>query len=256
MKLTTEDGTVVRNPDSAQLKTALDRLGLRGNGFAILDAGRQRYMQVAGSRADGYVVEFREGSEDKHYSSTVTDMPHAQMVALLDAYLNGSDWMAMAQWRRGFGGRPASRTSPTKGSSLVPALFLGVGVAALILSGVLAFDRQQFLQRAIRVNGHVVRLVSHDNDTYSAVVEYFDHLGQRHTLKSSFSSKPAAYDEGEPVQVAYDPEDPVSSRTARIVGFRELWLPCLIPLIFGVVFSGIASAHWLSRRRRKRRLSR
>ncbi|WP_161974791.1 DUF3592 domain-containing protein [Piscinibacter terrae] len=248
MKLTTEDGTTIRKPDSSQLKAALDRLGLPGNGFAILDAGRQRYVQVAGSRADGYVVEYREGSEDKHYSSTVTDMPHAQMVALLDGYLNGSEWKRMVAWRRGFGRRPASRPAPSKGSKVFLGLFFGAGVAALILSGYLAFDRHQFLQRALLVDGHVVRLTG--RDTYRAVVEYSDHLGQRHTLESTVGSHPAAYVEGEQVKVAYDPEDPAYLYNARIVGFQELWFGSVMALIFGIGFSGIPLAHWLLRRRK------
>jgi hypothetical protein len=253
MKLTTEDGTTVRKPDSGQLKTALDRLGLPGNGFAILDAGRQRYIQVAGSRADGYIVEFREGSEDRHYASAVTDMPHAQMVALLDAYLNGAGWKGMVEWRKGFGGqralRPSSR-SPAKPSKMFLGLFFGIGAVALALSGYLAFDRHQFLQRALQVNGKVVRLTG--RDTYHAVVEYVDHLGQRHTLESTVGSHPAAYYEGEQVQVAYDPEDPAYVHTARIVGFQELWFPSVMALIFGVAFTGIPSAQWLLTRRRRK----
>jgi hypothetical protein len=151
VKLTTEDGTVVLDPSSSQLQDALDRLGLRGNGYAVLEASEDHYLQVIGSRADGYLAEYREGSSERtHHSSTTGDLPHPQMIELLEAYRVGGPWKASITWRAGFNDGRASRP-PARAQKALLILFAFIGVVSVAYGAYLGVTLHQFLQRAVTV---------------------------------------------------------------------------------------------------------
>lgn len=250
MELTTEDGTVVSKPSTQQLQAALAKLGLPGNGFAILATASQHYLQVAGSRADGYVAEYRDGSERSHHSSKETNLSHQQMVDLMSAYLNGGPWKALTGWQHGFAKEgPTGR--PSKGHRAIVMLFFAIGGISLGASAYFAYTTHRFLQRAVEVPGKVTKMVRRGDQTYAPIVEYVDLTGQRRVLHSSFSSNPPSFYEGESVKVVYDPADSNFPLGARIRSFGQLWGATLFTLVFGAVFGGIAGAHWLVVFRRK-----
>jgi hypothetical protein len=249
MNLTTEDGTTIREPSSDDLQSALGRLGLPGNGFAILGTSPEHYIQVAGSKAGGYVVEYREGCESTHHSSKVSDLPHGQMVDLLTAYLRGGSWKPMLQWQSGFHTQQSARRPSTLHKTAV-ILFFAIGAMSLALSAYFFYATQQFLARAVEVPGQVVKLVGRGT-TYAPVVDYVDLHGQKRTLYSNQGSSPPSFFQGQEVTVLYDPEDPEFPLTAKVSSFGQLWGASLFALVFGAAFAGIALAHWLLLFRRR-----
>src|ERR1044071_7704135 len=166
MELTTEDGTVVSKPSTQQLQAALAKLGLPGNGFAILATASQRYLQVAGSRADGYVAEYRDGSEKSHHSSKETNLSHQQMVDLMSAYLSGGPWKTLTVWQQGFATAAPTRR-PSTGHKAIVMLFFAIGGISLGASAYFAYSTHQFLQRAVEVPGKVTKMVPRGDQTYA-----------------------------------------------------------------------------------------
>jgi len=134
MNLQTENGTSLAQPSAAQLADALDALGTRDNGFAILESADEHYLQTTGKRESGYVVEYREGSEQSHHQSVRTDIPHAQMVRVFQAYLAGEPWKQQLEWAAGFG--PDATSGAALWTFLRPvllALVVGLVVVAMVI---------------------------------------------------------------------------------------------------------------------------
>ena len=120
--------------------------------------------------------------------------------------------------------------------SIIKYVFLTVGAAVLAGAFYLYQDKQEFLKRAHTVQGTVVDLIpkrSDNSTTYAPVVSFKTKKGEEITYTSSVSSNPPSYNEGETVEILYDPSDP---KDASINGFASLWLGPLILGIFGTVF--------------------
>lgn len=255
MNLTTEDGTAIRDPTADELHAALDRLGLRGNGYAILEDSEQQYLQVAGSRADGYVAEYREGSEETHHSSAVSNLTHQQVLELLEAYRNGGSWKSMISWRRGMGAGSAGKSSTKAGTAqrTLLVLFFLIGAVSLGAAAYTAITTRQFLQHAVSVPGKVVRLSAW---SYAPTVEYVDLTGHSRTLVSTSGTRPPSFFKGESVRVLYDPADPQFPLSAKIASFHQLWGGVIFGLIFCVAFWGAALVYWILALRPRRRPAR
>jgi hypothetical protein len=247
MKLTTEDGTSIVEPSELELQATLARLGLPGNGFAIVASAPENYVQVAGSRADGYVVEYREGSENSHHTSEQSNIGHQQMSELLSAYIGGRTWKGMISWHQervtSRASKPANRQTSV-GYKATIILFFSIGATSLATGGYLLYATHHFLARAVEVPGKVTKMVQRGN-TYAPVVAYVDLGGSPRVLHTSQSSSPPSFYEGENVQVVYDPADPKFPLNAKIRTFGELWGTALFALLFGGMFGGIALAVWL-----------
>ncbi|MDC0722008.1 DUF3592 domain-containing protein [Nannocystis bainbridge] len=124
-------------------------------------------------------------------------------------------------------------------------LFFAVGLTLLIVN-------QRFYGSARRTDGEVVHLRFSNKGSAAPDVAYTDHLGREHLHSSNVYSKPA-YRVGEPVTIAFDPDDPGD---AAIDSLTQRWL---LPGIFGcigLVHLGIGSTFLLLRSRRKREIAR
>ncbi len=116
-----------------------------------------------------------------------------------------------------------------------------IGAGLLVGTFALAMNTRSFIATAKHAEGTVTELLEkRDKDdgsiTYTPVVAFIADSGANVSFASSFSSKPAAYDVGETVEVLYAPDDP---NDARIKGFGSLWLGPLIMGVLGFVFAGI-----------------
>ena len=99
-------------------------------------------------------------------------------------------------------------------------MFIAIGTLALIGSGFLFLEKQDFLSRALSAEGQVVELIGNSSNGYMPLVHFQAKSGELVEVTSNFSSKPTAYDVGETVTVYYNrlyPED------AEISGFFSLW---------------------------------
>ena len=243
MKLTTEDGTEISNPSTSELQTALERLGMHGNGYAILESSSHCYIQVAGGKSEGYTAEYREGSEGTHHSSLLNDITHQQMVDLMIAYRSGAPWKSIIRWRSGFTTKRTSKQS-SKESKAIVILFFGISAVSFTVCAYLALLTHKFQRSAVEAPGKVTKLVLLSAG-YTPVVEYRDQTGHSRTLQASISSNVSSYFEGEHVTVLYDPVDPEFPRHAKIARLFELWGTTLLALFFGMCFGGVAFAHLL-----------
>ena len=97
MHVKTEDGTVVRNPDSADLKRLLSTINEKDNTFLILDRSDTEFLQLATSTEGGYVVEYQESGT--HYQ-TVHPVAYDQLWPILTDYVAGDAlWMGAFEWQ-------------------------------------------------------------------------------------------------------------------------------------------------------------
>ena len=66
MKLVDDLNTTIVDPAPPQIRDFILALS-RDDAFAILELDEQVYMQLSGTVDDGFILEYREGSEDKHF---------------------------------------------------------------------------------------------------------------------------------------------------------------------------------------------
>jgi hypothetical protein len=147
-----------------------------------------------------------------------------------------------AAYRRGDRcGAIAAGKDIMKKPGFLSVLFGLIGVGLLVGAAVLVMKTRSFIAAAKHAPGTVTELLEkRDRDdgsiSYTPVVEFNADNGASIRFTSSFSSKPAAYDVGERVEVLYAPNNP---NDARINGFGSLWLAPLILGGIGVAFAGI-----------------
>ena len=98
MQLEASNGAVVMAPTAAQIASALSGLPGGTDSFAILSSGEQAYVQVAGSAAEGFALEYRAGSESEHYQAA-TSMPLNVVQDVFERYArNDPTWRSRVSW--------------------------------------------------------------------------------------------------------------------------------------------------------------
>lgn len=120
--------------------------------------------------------------------------------------------------------------------SIIKYLFFVIGLALLAGAGYLYQSKQTFLSQATQTEGVVVDLSlsrSDNSDVYYPVVTFQTQSGESVQFKASVGSNPPSYEEGEKVEVLYDPAAP---KEAEINSFSSLYLAPLILGILGSVF--------------------
>ena len=98
----TEDGRRRSGPAEPELRMLVARIGGQGDRFLVADrlpAVPQVYAQVWHEGAGPYVVEFREGSADRHFRAEVSD-PERVAAVLLDWSRDGERWRAELGWQQ------------------------------------------------------------------------------------------------------------------------------------------------------------
>ena len=123
-----------------------------------------------------------------------------------------------------------------------------IGLGLLIGGVAVGIGTVQFMISAERVDGKVVDMTartssdssgtrSSTSTTWYPTVD-FTVDGETHSFQGSVGSNPPAYEIGDPVEVAYDPEDPANARLA------SFWTAYFLPLVLcgiGVVFTPIGA---------------
>ena len=123
-------------------------------------------------------------------------------------------------------------------------IMLLIGLALLGFAATKTYETRAFLDRAVQVQGQVVRMDSHrsyDDDgrpagtLYTAIVEYTDKAGARHEVRERISKGNPTRAIGDQVPVLYDPDDPAEARIDDYMGREgaDLWLTLL-----GLFFAG------------------
>jgi Protein of unknown function (DUF3592) len=81
---------------------------------------------------------------------------------------------------------------------------------------------QNLLNEGIQVEATVIRLIEihDDGTTYKPVFSFYDLSNKQREFESPVSSSPPAYQEGEIVQLTYDPND---ESNVKVIGFWGLY---------------------------------
>lgn len=138
-----------------------------------------------------------------------------------------------------FSVRSSSTSAPSRASSvLAGAIFLIVGVAALVGGIYWGVKTQRFVASASRASGTVIELERRqsgdDGPTYYPVIRFIDADGREVTFTSSTGSNPPSKREGDKVDVLYDPKNP---NEAELNSFFALWFgPLMVGGLFGTIF--------------------
>lgn len=83
-----------------QIKESIQSLTGDGDSFAILARADQVYMQTSGDPRNGFVLEYRDGSEGEHYSCATFDLTAEQIIRAFQSYLADDDkWKSDFEWQ-------------------------------------------------------------------------------------------------------------------------------------------------------------
>lgn len=144
---------------------------------------------------------------------------------------------------------------------IIGGFFLGIGLLTLALGVFFGLRTQRLVKHGLTAPGVVIEnvveeKVEYDRDdhtrtvsrTYRPKVRYRSQNGEEKVFVSGVGFGRPAYEQGEAVEVLYDPADP---HTVEIKGFWSLWLGPIVAGTIGVVFSlvGIGIWAWVSRLR-------
>ena len=117
--------------------TATDRLieesirSLTGEGdsFAILSQAPQIYIQTSGGPSYGFVLEYRDGSADEHYSCSNSKLTVDEVIRAFQSYLaEDGKWKSELEWEpQVFGYSPDASSGGAKFG------LVGIAIAVLIV---------------------------------------------------------------------------------------------------------------------------
>jgi hypothetical protein len=103
-ELSGSDFDPVLNPSAETIRRAiLDLTGIFGESFLILGpvGDEMTYMQVCGGGNDGYLLEYQEGSMERHYQSVDQHLPADKVLQAFASYLEGTDlWLTSILWKK------------------------------------------------------------------------------------------------------------------------------------------------------------
>jgi len=96
--LTTHD-TSFDEPDAATIARVLRALDGRVQVMATLAHSELTFLQATGSAADGFAVEYQDGSLDRHYRGRTPAMALAPVTDIFQKYSRGDElWRAALEW--------------------------------------------------------------------------------------------------------------------------------------------------------------
>ena len=100
MKLETESGSAIEQPTDRQIDSTLRELVLTGGGFAILSQSEQVYIQTAENDEGNCTLEYRDGSEESHFSCTNEELSIDDVIGAFQEYgINNDSWKSRFPWR-------------------------------------------------------------------------------------------------------------------------------------------------------------
>lgn len=115
-------------------------------------------------------------------------------------------------------------------------VFWGIGIAVLAIAGNLYMNTQNFIAKAQKAEGVVVKNIrsrSDDSYTYSPAVKFQTRDGRTVKFVSKLGSGTPTYSVGEQVEVLYDEDKP---EAAKINSFLSLYFGSMILGIIGGMF--------------------
>lgn len=130
MQLSTGTGPDLSEPTSEQIVNAIRSLPGGDDSFVVLARSDHFFVQAAGSREEGYHLEYKELDDSRHFEATGKSPSEEELVQLFLAYARGDDsWKQQHQWE------PLHRSGGSGGcGSAAGALLLLSVLVALVLA--------------------------------------------------------------------------------------------------------------------------
>ena len=95
MELTLESGRVIADPEEDDIQASIG-----GEEFAILGPDADTYIQCA-QQGDEYILEYQDGSPDRHYMAADGPIALDQVIAAFVKYLREDPtWQSDFRWER------------------------------------------------------------------------------------------------------------------------------------------------------------
>ena len=99
MQLDLGSGESIKNPNKNQIGIGLASLRGGVNSFAILSKDENTYMQVHGSSVGGFLLEYQDGSVNRHFRSPAESLQLQEVMRAFDLYLSDDDrWRTDYPW--------------------------------------------------------------------------------------------------------------------------------------------------------------
>lgn len=241
-----EQGPAREITSRAQLRELLAALGGPGNGYAVLGSADEHYIQTTGSREHGFLIEFREGSEDAHYRSARKDIAHAEMVEILLAYYDAITtgtgehaWQRRLEWAPPLTAKRRRAPRPAKKGGLVSYRNAIILLVLAALASLATWDGRKDtleLERNLVETQGKVLLAWHDANRsgWLHVTVRFYADGKPYVFKEDLSG--ITYHTGDMAPVVYNARKPAVQHMVREAD--EIWRD----YYFDVVISTLLAA--------------
>jgi hypothetical protein len=94
------DGSIAHDPSIEQVHEGLQALSTDGKLFLILKRDRQHYIQTHINDSGLFDLEFRDGSEMRHYFIEVPCDLRTVIEAFTSYFEGGNGWRTLVEWQR------------------------------------------------------------------------------------------------------------------------------------------------------------
>ena len=103
MKFERSDISMINNVSEAEIIAEFNKFGEENDDFVVLSKNDMNYIQAALSdyEGEGFILEYQEGSLDKHFSATDNNISKDVILSVFLAYLKGeSAWKEQFNWEK------------------------------------------------------------------------------------------------------------------------------------------------------------
>ena len=97
------DISLIRHASEAEIIAEFTKFGKDADDFVILSKNDMNYIQAALSdyEGEGFILEYQEGSLDKHFSATDNNISKDVILSVFLAYLKGdAAWKEQFNWEK------------------------------------------------------------------------------------------------------------------------------------------------------------
>ena len=100
MELVVNGVTISAPVTNGLIDESIRSLTGEGDSFAILSKADQIYMQTSGGPEYGFVLEYRNGSAEEHYSCSNFELTADEVIWAFQSYLaNDGKWQSQLEWQ-------------------------------------------------------------------------------------------------------------------------------------------------------------
>jgi hypothetical protein len=103
MKFERSDISMINNVSEAEIIDEFNKFGEENDDFVVLSKNDMNYIQAAPGdfEGEGLVLEYQDGSLDRHYSASDTNISKELILSVFLAYLKGEDsWKDKFIWEK------------------------------------------------------------------------------------------------------------------------------------------------------------